>query len=182
MKNTFLELLEKDPIEKISVTKLCKIVQINRSTFYQYYCDIYAVLEDIQKDFLQQIDQLSEYIIKLELNPEEVIQTIQKYIYEHKNVLYLLMIQYEYPEFEREIHEKILRLFRIKVLQSYELPSNVTPEELENTLLFLTAGFYTVYKRWIQENHSDDEKIVPTQIAGMSQMCLDYLLKDSSRR
>lgn len=177
IKKIFLELLKINPIEKITVTNLCQIVQINRSTFYQYYCDIYAVLEDIQQDFLQQVDELSEYIIKSEVAPEKVILTIQDYILKQKDLLYLLIFQYEYPEFEKNIHEKILRLFRIKVLQSYSVPAEVSSEELENILLFLTAGFYTVYKRWIQESHVNGEKTVPSQITGISQVCLDHLLE-----
>ena len=39
MKDAYLELLERSPSEKISVTDICKVADVNRSTFYLYYED-----------------------------------------------------------------------------------------------------------------------------------------------
>lgn len=39
IKDAYLELLESNPSEKISVTDVCKVADVNRSTFYMYYED-----------------------------------------------------------------------------------------------------------------------------------------------
>ena len=41
IKDTVLKLSEKKEINKITVTEICKIADINRATFYKYYRDIY---------------------------------------------------------------------------------------------------------------------------------------------
>ena len=50
IKKTFLNLYDKNTIDKISIRKLCEIIGINRSTFYLYYTDIYNLLEQIEKE------------------------------------------------------------------------------------------------------------------------------------
>ena len=41
IKNAFIELRSKKPLEKITVRELCEIARINKSTFYSHYKDIY---------------------------------------------------------------------------------------------------------------------------------------------
>ena len=45
IKNTFLELRAKKPLEKITVKELCALACINKSTFYSHYEDIFALSE-----------------------------------------------------------------------------------------------------------------------------------------
>ena len=44
IKETFINLLEKKELNKITVSEICKIADINRSTFYRYYLDVYDLL------------------------------------------------------------------------------------------------------------------------------------------
>ncbi len=50
IRECFLKLLSKKPIEKISVGELCEKADINRSTFYRHYSDLYALLDVITYD------------------------------------------------------------------------------------------------------------------------------------
>ena len=45
--NTFLEIRSKKPLEKITVTELCKKADLNKSTFYVHYHDIYDLSEQL---------------------------------------------------------------------------------------------------------------------------------------
>ncbi len=45
----------KEPLEAVSVTRLCKAADINRSTFYSHYMDIFDVMEDIEDDYAEKI-------------------------------------------------------------------------------------------------------------------------------
>ena len=58
IKEEFIDLLQKKPIHKISIKNICERVQINRSTFYYYFIDIYDVLEQIEKDWLDHFEKL----------------------------------------------------------------------------------------------------------------------------
>ena len=54
----FCELYMKKPIEKISVQEISNKSGYNRSTFYQYFSDIYALLAYIEKDVLEYLQKM----------------------------------------------------------------------------------------------------------------------------
>lgn len=55
IREAFLDLLKKKPIEKISVGELCEKADIHRSTFYRHYTDIYALMDCIYDDAYHEI-------------------------------------------------------------------------------------------------------------------------------
>ena len=52
--DTFEDMLERMPLEKITVTALTKACNIGRNTFYYHYEDIYALLDDLLLKILGQ--------------------------------------------------------------------------------------------------------------------------------
>ena len=55
MKEALLELLEKKPLDKITVKDVCENADVNRSTFYSYYESIEQLLLEIEDDVLNQL-------------------------------------------------------------------------------------------------------------------------------
>lgn len=49
-KKTLIKMLDDMPFEKITTTDLCKQAEISRITFYKYYGDKYALLDEIFSD------------------------------------------------------------------------------------------------------------------------------------
>jgi AcrR family transcriptional regulator len=52
---SFLRLAEKKPIDKITVRDIVDDCGVNRNTFYYYFQDIYAVLEDLCRSVVNRI-------------------------------------------------------------------------------------------------------------------------------
>ena len=50
--NAFIDLRSKMPLEKITVKDLCSQAQINKSTFYVYYKDIYDLSDQIENEIV----------------------------------------------------------------------------------------------------------------------------------
>ncbi len=53
--HAFCRLYEEKPIEKISVKEVIALAGYNRSTFYEYFADIYELLEYIEDDVIEYI-------------------------------------------------------------------------------------------------------------------------------
>ena len=51
----FITLLQTKEINEISVTDICKLAKINRSTFYVNYLDIYDLVDHIGKELEQEV-------------------------------------------------------------------------------------------------------------------------------
>lgn len=57
IKDAFIELRLKKPLEQISVKELCELACINKSTFYSHYTDIYALSEALEIEVVNAIVQ-----------------------------------------------------------------------------------------------------------------------------
>ncbi len=53
--NAFIELRAKKPLEKLTVKELCEKSQINKSTFYVYYHDVYDLSDKIEDEVISEI-------------------------------------------------------------------------------------------------------------------------------
>lgn len=65
IKNAFMELRSKKPLEKITVKELCSLACINKSTFYAHYEDLYALSDTLETEtvasVLKSIPHAEEY-------------------------------------------------------------------------------------------------------------------------
>ena len=61
IRNSFKELLKEKPVARITVKEICERSEINRATFYHYYKDPYDLLEQIEKEML---DNLADVLSK----------------------------------------------------------------------------------------------------------------------
>ena len=52
IRETFINLLEKKSINKITVSEICKEADINRATFYRYYLDVYDLYDKVRDEFV----------------------------------------------------------------------------------------------------------------------------------
>jgi len=55
LKTALIELMETKPLSALTVTDLCSLADVNRSTFYSYYNDIYGLLNEIEEDMINQV-------------------------------------------------------------------------------------------------------------------------------
>lgn len=63
LKNGLLKLLKEKTLNQITVYELCQVSQINRTTFYKYYGSQEELLNEIETDFLKQLDDDLKHII-----------------------------------------------------------------------------------------------------------------------
>lgn len=176
LKQIFISLLKCKKIEKISVTELCRLADINRSTFYLHYCDIYALLEDIEKDCFEEFDLLVEHISRQSISPDQVTRMILRYIYDQKELLYLFLLKNNKYDFWQKIDQKVIYLFKIKTLQNYQLPEHMDKNEFDDMILFYTSGFYAIYRKWLSHNCAEDIDTIARRTTMFSQICFDHLL------
>lgn len=53
--NAFIELRAGKPLEKLTVKELCEKAQINKSTFYVYYHDVYDLSDKIKNEVISEV-------------------------------------------------------------------------------------------------------------------------------
>ena len=53
LQNSLFELLKQKSIDKITVTDICHLADINRGTFYYYYTDVIDLLNQIENELYE---------------------------------------------------------------------------------------------------------------------------------
>ncbi|MBQ8176763.1 MAG: TetR/AcrR family transcriptional regulator [Oscillospiraceae bacterium] len=53
--DAFISLREKKPLEKLTVKELCEAADINKSTFYVYYRDVYDLSDKIEDEIVTEV-------------------------------------------------------------------------------------------------------------------------------
>ena len=84
IQKTFLDLLKKKPISKITVKEICDIAQINRATFYKHYQDPYDLLEQFQNEAIQGLLDMIE--ASSEKSTEQILLSILTIMKENKDM------------------------------------------------------------------------------------------------
>lgn len=87
IKNAFIELRSKKPLEKITVKELSELAVINRATFYSHYEDIYDLSEQIEDEILASIISdmpHPEYLIQ---KPKEGLEDLVSAIHSRRPLI-----------------------------------------------------------------------------------------------
>ena len=87
--NAFLELRSKMPLEKIRINELCRIAEINKSTFYAHYQDVYQLSEEVEQEVLQSYLNIPhpEYVL---CNTEGFVRELFQAFYAHERLFHIL--------------------------------------------------------------------------------------------
>lgn len=65
LKESLSELLKTKKVSEITVRKLCELADLNRSTFYAHYEDIYAIFDEYENDFISSLPVILDEDIDL---------------------------------------------------------------------------------------------------------------------
>lgn len=152
LKNNLLKLLDKKSITKITVTELCQLSQINRSTFYGHYQDIYDLFEQIETDFLNELYQMNAPLDFSSQNIEQIkfFRDICQFCLENKELYLVLNGPHGDPDFIRKLSYKVLQWTK-KISITNELNYKESIEQ-DMAITFLFEGSYAVIYNWLKYN------------------------------
>lgn len=57
IRSSLIALLKTKPLKKVTVKELCELSEINRATFYRYYCDVFDLVEKLEQSFLGELSK-----------------------------------------------------------------------------------------------------------------------------
>ena len=150
--DAFWELYCKEKIDKISVREIVGKAGYNRSTFYEYFTDVYNVLEHIENSVLPNLkeEMLQEPDMHLSLSH------FMKIYSKNKKYYIVLLGKNSDPVFQ----EKIKNMF--KSLIRHRLKISDTEEfVLECTMEYTVSAILGVLKYcFMNEENPDAEKII----------------------
>ncbi len=113
IRNAFMELRKKKPIEKITVRELSEIAMINKATFYLHYSDIYELADDIENSIIQEIFNELTCLNSILEKPSELTREIVTAFYKRHEIISILFSDIRsgklVDKIEQEIKKRTLK-------------------------------------------------------------------------
>lgn len=138
IQKVFIELIQTKEINKITVSDICKKANLNRTTFYSNYIDIYDLADKIKEDLFQKV---------LKLYPNEVKE--KKHSYDFLKLFnHIKENQMFYKTYFKLNHDNDDILEGMIDYSEFEKYYN-KQENIHYHIIFFKAGFNAIIKRWI---------------------------------
>ena len=97
----FLELLKEKPVAKITVKEICEHAEINRSTFYKHYRDVYDLMEKLENEAVEAFEKLLDSYVQNETVPALV--TLLTSLRENRELLLPLLANSSNDDFMKRL-------------------------------------------------------------------------------
>jgi AcrR family transcriptional regulator len=151
IKKAFFNQLEKMPLNKITVKSIVEECQINRNTFYYYYADIYAVLQEMMEETYQ--EAMAEY--NSSQSWEDGFIAAANQALKNRTV-----VEHIYNSLQRSELEMYLYRVAGKVMSGYVNEINrqigASQEDANRLIAFYQAALMGIVLIWIQRGMRDD--------------------------
>lgn len=156
IKEEFIRLLREMPLNKITVTLICKKAQINRATFYKYYDNPYDLLNKLEQDlFLELQDALMHLKHK---NFYHVFRLVLESLKENKEIYEVFFKEDGDGDFRRQIFALSYQE-NIRIINRF-FP-DMTPKEQDWLYYFIGEGCNGILNRWIDTGMEEEiEEVV----------------------
>lgn len=142
----FLQLIQKKNIEEISVSTICEKANLNRSTFYANYIDIYDLAEKIKKDM--EIE-FAEFQISMNSKTDE-----KGYLNMFRHIKENQIFFKTYFKLENISMSKPTE-YRIDLAEKY-----YDNKYIDYHIEFFRAGLNAVIKKWLAGGCKESPKII----------------------
>lgn len=141
------KLLQKKSIKEITVKELVELVDINRSTFYLHYSDIYNMLSSIEEELLGEIRQtiLNHPVSPFNESSFPFIEDIFQILEENKDICCALLGHNGDIAFLHRI-ESLISDHSLSVLR-VTFPETI--EDLKYSYSFCLSGCIGLVKTWL---------------------------------
>lgn len=158
LREALLSLLEKKPINEISVTELTNLADVNRATFYFYYTDLLDMLQQIQnetyQDFQEVVGNSAVSIYTIE-GFTEYAESLLTYCKEHESLVKFII--------KNDTNNQLYK--KIQLLMLNNIPNSKDTFDINNPARYSTNFFLNAMVGIMIDWMDEGMKIPPHELA-----------------
>lgn len=172
--DAFWELYKERRIEKISVGAITKLAGMNRGTFYEYFSDIYDLLDQLEDEMLEKLQNTldewheahgGEVSVDNEQRLTEFTEYCARTFAEYDDKLYVLLCRKEDTALQRKVKERI-RQHMSRVIGTEPLQKQ--KEHMEYVMDFVICAITGLFNCW----HEQGKKMEIEELLKMIQVLI----------
>lgn len=151
LQSAFVELLNKKPFDRITVVDITKLAGVSRNTFYYWYSDTYALLDDLFFTQTQKIveddRQFGSWL--------EGFRHATRFAGENRRAIYHLYHSIGRDKLQAFLYE-VTRSDLTNVVQQQAKDLDAKPEVIRNLAAFYTSALVGLMVRWLDDGMKED--------------------------
>ena len=182
IKELFIEELKSRPIDQIRISEICEKLDINRTTFYRHYEDIYYLLKEIENDFINGLKSVYDDIVANKEDSFEVMKDILYFFKDNKDICQILFSGQNSSSLWESYRKLSIDLFLKKIYQKYPQSFHIDDNELKQSVEFVSSGFFALYKNWVMNDCKEDIDILAKRLSSLSDNCIMKVLDSNNER
>ncbi|MBE5960974.1 MAG: TetR/AcrR family transcriptional regulator [Lachnospiraceae bacterium] len=156
-------------IDKITIAEITRIAEYNRGTFYEYFVDIYDLLDQVEDDLILQVKGQIEDILEKDF-PKDFPKDLSSYslkcakiFRQYEDKIFVLLGPHGDPKFHTKLQDAFLTVFN----QYAIIPEDI--QNLDYLITFAFSGIVGMLTHWYEKGKdlTEDEfvKMVQTLVA-----------------
>lgn len=169
IREALYQLMQDKPLNKITVKEICEVADVNRSTFYAYYIDIYDLHEKILKEFFEKQREVIRHTKAFLATKEDITALTINDFYE---------ITYYYVTTIKADKELYKFIFNRNSTSSAHLSfdnlffrviDETLPDELHTifrrSFMFICGGTSSLFIEWLKDDCSESPERLAKSLA-----------------
>ncbi len=162
IETVFIELLQTKELNEITVSDICKRCELNRSTFYANYVDIYELADKVRDHLEKEVNLLYEAETTQGFNSNDYLKLFC-HIQENQ-MFYKTYFKLGYD------HQ-----FQLQVYDIHQAQQHFDNQHIEYHIEFFRSGFNAIVKKWLaggcKETPEEMDEIIRSEYRG--RVCLE---------
>ena len=164
LKEALLTLLQKKPVNEISVTELSELADVNRGTFYFHYTDVYDILYKTQDEFFREFETILDSDKDDKTNIYQYLLKIFSFLGDNHDMCSVFFSENNDMKFCN----------RIKLLVNNHLCSlwkntdiSCNPMRMEMYNAFIVNGCAGIMKRWLDDGLKETSEEIAVLVSSI---------------
>ena len=159
IERVFIDLLQTKEWNEITVSDICKRCNLNRSTFYAYYVDIYDLADKVRAHLEDEVNRLYETEQQQQYNSNDYLR-----LFRHIKDNQLLYRTYFKLGFDHQ--------FKLEYYDMHQAEHHFDNQHIAYHIEFFRSGLNAIVKMWLdsgcQETPEEMEHILRMEYRGRS--------------
>lgn len=164
LRDALAELMRDNHISKISVTMLCEVADVHRSTFYTHYTNQFDLLRQIQSEVLYNIRRYIDEQGEGETLSvtEQKLMAMLEYGKKNSELIEVLLGDNSDGSFQKQIMELVNQV-------TFYTELKVDEQTREYISLFGLNGCISIIKKWLQTGMRESTAMIAELVVNLTQ-------------
>jgi len=170
IQHVFIDLLKQKPLGKITVKEICDKAEINRSTFYKHYEDVYHLMHKLEESALNQLELL--LFDSAHSGNIHVLTTLLTSLLDYQDLITSLTANSPDSDFPNKLAERCSQ-YAVSHMASHEVDYLSNPDK-QYVYSYLAGGTTMLIEHWMKTGAKEAPAVIAEKIDNLNQLILSF--------